>query len=367
MNTKTLLILTDGDFVGGAETNYTFILPILKEHGWRPVFVTSGDKNISEYFSRQQLQVEVFPGFSKYFSFTVNGRVSLVNIFRTWLSLRKNRIVLKGLFKKYQPLVIVSNSMVSHWLLSAVGSGVSCKRIMHLHDIIDTRKVFGLYGRGLNHIASKMDSIIVVSDAVKERLSSSLGYKAVKIYNPMKATGLPSKPLSKPMRIGMFARYTEWKGHWDFLYLAKALSGPEYEFVSYGNTTGNEAYFRRLQAFASSLPNASHIHLNGFCYNVTAEMAKCDLILQLSILPEPFSRIMIESNACRVPVYAYDGGGVQELFRELSLAGLLIPQGDLHAMIDAIKSADKRTFVFPDLREISPDNYFARFEKVLVG
>ena len=362
---KTLLILTDADFVGGAETNYTYILPSLQKNGWNPVFITSGDKNISEYFRRQQLMPTVKPLFRKYFSFSVNGRVSPVNIFRTWRSLVKNRAVLKGLMKEYRPQAIVSNSMVSHWLLSAIKSDAGCKKIMHLHDLVNTKKAFGLYGRGLQRIAAKMDTVIVVSEPVRSQLPVALHNKIVKIYNPVKLSQLPAKTISKPLRIGMFARYTEWKGHRDFLRIAQALAGPEYEFTSYGNIAGNEAYFRQLQELAGALPNHLRIQLNGFSHHINREMATCDIILQLSKLPDPAPRVLIESNACGVPVFAYEGGGVKELFSELGLAGVIVPMGNLSAMIEAIKKADTMSFVFPDLKEITPEKYFTHFEKVL--
>src|SRR5262245_13097699 len=106
---RNLLVLLDADFIGGAETNYKYILPRLKERGWNVIFVSSGDTNIHEYFAQYGLTVSVLPLFRKYFSLSENGKVSFANIFRTWRAMRKNRSILKKLIREYQPPAIVSN------------------------------------------------------------------------------------------------------------------------------------------------------------------------------------------------------------------------------------------------------------------
>ncbi len=364
---KKLLVLTDADFIGGAETNYKLILPQLWKNGWFPIFVTSGSDAIRSYFQRQGMDVSVAPVFEKYHSFSVNNHVSLVNIFRTWLAVLRNRRMLRKLVREHQPAAIVSNSMVSHWLLAFANTGAQTRKVMHLHDIINAKKAFGLYGWGLHRIAKRMDAVISVSDAVRNQFSPELRSRINKIYNPAEASlYIAGHHTDRIIRVGMFARYTPWKGHRDFLEIAKAFPSDNYQFVCFGNYAGNEPYYEELQQLAAALPNARNITLNGFCYNAAAEMSKCDIILQLSVLPDASPKILVESNMCHVPVYGYEGGGVRELFEELSLAGVLVPQGDKEAMVKAISEFGNREFVFPDFSILQPENYFSRFEKMLV-
>lgn len=365
---RKLLVLTDADFVGGAETNYQYIIPQLLKNGWFPIFVSSGGENLKSYFRKQGLEIVVVPAFKKYYSFSVRNRVSLTNIFRTWLNVVRNRQVLRKLISKHKPSAVVSNSMVSHWLLAFANTGTGCRKVMHLHDIVNGRKAFGLYGKGLNWIAGRMDAVIAVSEAVRKQLSPKLQLKVNKIYNPAEATlYIAGRHSGKIMRIGMFARYTPWKGHRDFLEIAKALPSGNYQFICYGNYSGNESYFEELKAIAATMPNAANIQINGFCYNAAAEMSKCDIILQLSLLPDASPKILVESNMCRVPVYGYEGGGVKELFEEFSLAGVLVPSGDKQALVNAIKDFPNREFAFPDFSHLQPANYFTRFEQMLVS
>jgi glycosyltransferase involved in cell wall biosynthesis len=365
---KNILILIDADYVGGAETNYLHIHPQLTKNGWNPVFVTSGSDHLKAYFDKKQIPIEIIPAFQKYSSFSVNGRVSLFNIFRTWIAILKNRQVLKQLISTYHPAAIISNSMVSHWLLSKSKRGPACIKIMHMHDIIDKKKALGIYGKGLNMITRKVDSVIAVSEAVKKQFPVPYQSKIKKIYNPAKASAYQrDKKSGQVIRIGMFARYTPWKGHGDFLSIAEALPSDQYEFVSFGNFVGNEGYYEKLKNVAASLPNAANIHLNGFCYDTGKEMAECDIILQLSVLPDPSPKIMLEANLCKVPVYAYEGGGVKELFQEFSLAGISVPSGDKKGMIAEIRQYHMKTFKFPDLNELNPTDYFLKFSGVLNG
>ena len=368
---KNLLILLDADFVGGAETNYKYLLPILKKEGWNPIFVTNGAKNLKEYFNRQNIQVQILSSFKSYYSLSEKGRFSTRNFFKNLISIDHNRSSLKKIIDEYKPVAIVSNSMISHWLLSGVSSKHPFKKVMHLHDIIERKRVFGLYGIGLDQITKKMDSIIVVSDAVKERLIPKMHKKVTKLYNPVDISLSGKKKnngkVYNSIRVGMFSRYTPWKGHREFLKIAGELTDPIFEFVCYGNVNGNEDYFRELQNLANSLPNNERIHLNKFSPDVEIEMRRCDLILHLSNLPEPCSRILVEASALGIPVYAYDGGGTQEVFKELKIAGVIMTNGDQKRMVEEIKAFTKQSFGFPSLDEISPQNYFSRFEKVLLS
>ena len=68
--------------------------------------------------------------------------------------------------------------------------------------------------------------------------------------------------------------------------------------------------------------------MTGFAPDPLQEMADCAFVLHLSTSPEPFGRVLIEANGCGVPVLAYRGGGVDELFENLGLMGKRFKKGD---------------------------------------
>ena len=254
--------------------------------------------------------------------------------------------------------------MISHWLLALWSNKRSYKAsvvtIMHLQDIVDRTKVYGLYGVGLDWITSKVDKVVTISNSVTNTLSTEFHRKVKKLYNPVVNAGLPTKrDKSEFLRVGMFARYTPWKGHKDLLRIAKYCSDGGIKFRCFGNVSDEEeAYYEELRAEEKAL--GDKITLNRFTPEVIKEMVNCDLILHLSVLPEPFGRILIEANVCKVPVFAYKGGAVEELYKELGLAGKLFENRDWESVAKAISSFDRRDYTFPDLSILNPSIYVDR-------
>ena len=364
---KKLLILFDHDFIGGAEVNYRYILPELPKRKWKVIFLSPGEKNIRNYFEGLGIDATVLPYLKPYTNFCKNGGVSFLNISLSFMALLKNRRIVNAVIKNYHPEVIISNSMISHWLLALLGnSRVVGKKVVHLQDITDRSKAFGMYGLGLDWIASRVNKIITISDSVIYTLSERFHKKVTKLYNPVFDKMPSRKTQDNVLRVGMFARYTPWKGHKDLLKIARCCDGRNIEFVCFGNVLNEEiGYYKELSAQVATTYNISNVTLNRFISDIYVEMVKCDIILHLSKLPEPFGRILIEANACNVPVFAYKGGGVEELFRELQLAGRLFESGGWESVAQAIRVFDGADYKFPDLSELSPSAYVDRFLSVI--
>lgn len=362
MSERNLLILIDSDFVGGAETNYRFILPGLLERGWNPVFLCPDDRNLRSYFESLDLPLATETGMRTYPPFSVDGRVSVFNILKVFAAIRVNRRKVLRLARTLKASAVISNSMVSHLLNATLPAGNGYRRIVHLHDIVDRTKIRGFYGQGLDWITRRVDSIVTISDAVVATLRDEVRSKATKLYNPIGAMPNRTRPPSETVRVGMFARYTSWKGHGHFLDLAERFSDESYEFVSFGNVSEHDhGYFQDLRLRADALSNADRVFLNGFTPDPLHEMANCDVVVHLSLLPEPFGRVLIEANACGVPVLAYTGGGVDELFTALNLQGARVPTGDVDGMETALREF---SWVEPSavkLELLEPDRYVDSF------
>lgn len=378
MSAKNLLILVDGDFVGGAETNYRFILQGLIDRGWEPIFVCPDDRNLRAYFSSLGFEIRTETGMQRYPPFSVDGRVSPLNLLRVFRAVRQNRRRVARLAQTWQARAVISNSMVSHLLNAGLPAQSGFRRVVHLHDIVDRKRAKGLYGFGLNWITRRADAIITISDAVVETIAEDARPKSVKLYNPIGKVPARVRVRDLPLRVGMFARYTPWKGHCDLMRIARACEGLPIEFVSYGNVSENDAaYLDKLKVAAAQIGDGKQVQLNGFAPDPLQEMADCDFVLHLSTSPEPFGRVLIESNACGVPVLAYRGGGVDELFDNLELVGERVENGDTNAVAQhlarAIEQLSKEpsqadSFRRPEkLLELSTDRYAASFLNVCQG
>jgi glycosyltransferase involved in cell wall biosynthesis len=184
-----------------------------------------------------------------------------------------------------------------------------------------------------------------------------------RLYNPVpKDLKNAPKQNSKHLKVGMFARYTPWKGHEDLIRLAKTCRDEPIHFVSYGNVNEkDEPYYDYLQEMAQGLSNLA---LKGFVNDIYREMQSCDAVLHLSKLPESFGRILTEANACGTPVLAYKGGAVEELFENLDLGGQMFEVGDWQKMAESLKNFDHDAFHVPDLEQLYPEKYTYNFIKV---
>ena len=369
--TERILILLDEDFIGVAEINYRYILPEFINRNWNAIFLSSGEENIKNYFGGLGIDVNVVPALKPYKPFSKKGRLSIVNIIVSYITLLKNRKILKTIINHYYPKAIISNSMISHLLLgllrNIVSNGERVLTVMHLQDIVDRSKALGFYGLGLDWIAANVNKIITISDAVSDTLSKRFHKKIIKLYNPV-YNEMPSKVKIQNaiFRVGMFARYIPWKGHKDLIRIANFCNNKNIEFISFGNFSHEEiGYYEELRAQATNLPKSAKVKFNTFIAEVYNEMAKCDLILHLSTLPEPFGRVLIEANACKVPVFAYKGGGAEELYNELGLAGKLFENGDWKSVGRAICDFKATEYKFPDMSKLSPSAYVDRFLSVI--
>ena len=368
---KTVYVLTDHDFVGGAEVNYKDVITAYQKRNIQIIFIAPGTKNIKSFFKKNKINQVFYRSLpSKYHSLrSSKGKISLLNILRNYIAHRKNRKYLLELVSKEKPLAIISNAMLSHILISNISKDIVC--IAHIQDIVDREQLFGIYGRILDYIVNSVDKVITISDAVVNTFLEKYLHKVHKIYNPVLVPDNLTQPKNGVFLVGMFARYVDWKGHEELVKIVKqvrATKNQNIKFVCFGNAYGNESYFEHLQNEIKKYNLTDYIDLNSFTNDVMSEMNKCSIILHLSVQPEPFGRILIEANMLKKPILAYQGGGVVELFNNLNLVGEVVDVYDHQAISKAIVDYQKRNLrelVFPDLDDLHPDKYVQKFINVL--
>lgn len=368
---KTVYVLTDHDFVGGAEVNYKDIIADYQKRNVQITFIAPGTKNIQSFFEKNKLNQFIYKNLpANYLSLrSSSGKISVFNILRNFIAFNKNRKYLLKLISIEKPSAIISNAMLSHILISNIPTRII--RVAHIQDIVDRRKLMGVYGKILDFVVANVDEVITISDAVTNTFSEKYLHKVHKIYNPVLVPDNLTQPKNDIFLVGMFARYVDWKGHYELLKIVKQFKATKIQnikFVCFGNVYGNESYFERLQSEVKKNNITDYIDLNSFTNDVMSEMNKCNIILHLSVQPEPFGRILIEANMLKKPILAYQGGGVVELFNNLNLVGEVVNVYDSQAISKAIVDYQKRNLselVFPDLDELRPDKYVQKFINVL--
>lgn len=150
-------------------------------------------------------------------------------------------------------------------------------------------------------------------------------------------------------RIGLIGRISPWKGQHIFLQAAAQVhrSFPNARFFIVGGALFGEAeYERQVRSLAESLGISSVVTFTGFRGDVPSVLADMDLIVHASTTGEPFGQVIIEGMAAGKPVIATNGGGVPEIVED-GKTGILVPMGDVQAMVEAIR----RVLADPPLAE----------------
>jgi len=113
-----------------------------------------------------------------------------------------------------------------------------------------------------------------------------------------------------------------------------------------GALFGEAEYERQVRSLAESLGISSVVTFTGFRGDVPSVLADMDLIVHASTTGEPFGQVIIEGMAAGKPVIATNGGGVPEIVED-GKTGILVPMGDVQAMVEAIR----RVLADPPLAE----------------
>jgi glycosyltransferase involved in cell wall biosynthesis len=142
-----------------------------------------------------------------------------------------------------------------------------------------------------------------------------------------------------PLRLGIVGRVAPWKGQHVFLSaFAEAFPEESARAVVIGDALfeGDKSYAADLRALAEELGIASRVDFLGFTEEVPAELARLDMLVHSSVVPEPFGQVVVEGMAAGLPVVATDGGGPREIITD-GVDGLLYPAGDQQALAEVLR------------------------------
>jgi len=146
----------------------------------------------------------------------------------------------------------------------------------------------------------------------------------------------PKQPAG-PLRVGMVGRFVPWKGQHVFLEaFAAAFPSADATAVLVGAPLfGEDDYERNLHTLARRLGIAARVEFRGFRSDIPAELARLDIVVHASVIPEPFGQVVTEAMAAGRPVVATDAGGPSLIITH-GVDGLLSPPGDATALALAL-------------------------------
>jgi L-malate glycosyltransferase len=203
-------------------------------------------------------------------------------------------------------------------------------------------KVYGtVWWRILAGLANRViDVQICNSNAVREAAVAGEGVKRERtrvIYNgidlpSMNRVALPPEMASEDPQAVMVANFIPYKGHVHVLQaVARVVQGrPRFRLVLIGDGPERPA----LERLAADLGLGQHIVFAGRRKDA-AELGQGFDFSILGSSEESFPNVVMESMAAAVPVISTRVGGVTELVDD-RVHGLLVPFGDVEAMVEAI-------------------------------
>lgn len=98
---------------------------------------------------------------------------------------------------------------------------------------------------------------------------------------------------------------------------------------------GEDVWEADLHELVGRLGLTDRVTFVGFVADVEGELARLDLLVHASVIPEPFGQVVVEGMAAGMPVVATDAGGPAETITH-GVDGVLVAPGDADALAEAI-------------------------------
>ncbi len=130
-------------------------------------------------------------------------------------------------------------------------------------------------------------------------------------------------------------RLTRWKGQHVLVEALARMTHRDVGVVLVGADQGRPAYSAELSALAQRLGVADRVRMVGHCEDMPAAFSLSDIVVNASIEPEGFGRVVIEAQAMARPVIASDHGGAVETITH-GETGWRVPPRDPQALAAAL-------------------------------
>ncbi|MFC1804929.1 lipopolysaccharide heptosyltransferase II [Candidatus Omnitrophota bacterium] len=304
--------------VGGVETGTLDLAKYLIKAGDKAVVVSAGGTLVKELesFGALHYQLPVH-------------RKSIASMIKTVPHLAE-------VIRKEKIDIVHARSRVPAWI-----AYFACRR----SGAVLITTCHGYYSR---HFFSRVmgwgKRVIVLSNVIGRHMIDDFGVSRERIRLVSRSVDLsrfrfisPDKKDSKEFNVGIVGRITPIKGHQYFIKaMAMVLrSIPRLKVWIVGDAPrSKESYKEQVQVLVRRLGLGHYTEFLGNQRDIPAIMAHLDLLVLATVTHEAFGRVIVEAQACGVPVVATRVGGVVDIIED-GKNGILVPPGDAAAIAEA--------------------------------
>jgi glycosyltransferase involved in cell wall biosynthesis len=228
--------------------------------------------------------------------------------------------------------------LVHTWSLKAALYGTAAARlarlpvVVHLHDRLAEDYLPGPAAGLVRTVVKRLPVAVVATSEATRRTLGDAASAAFVVHPPVEIDPRP-RVASGDFRVGLVGRIARWKGQDVFLraFAAAFPSGGARATLVGAPLFGEESYERELRSLCSELGLDGRVELVGFREDVAAELARLDVLVHASVVPEPFGQVVVEAMAAGVPIVAAAAGGPAEI-EDDGVSGLLYEPGNVQAL-----------------------------------
>jgi len=242
---------------------------------------------------------------------------------------------LRRMLREVRPDLVHTNSLKSgiYGSLAARLAGVPV--VWHVRDRIAEDYLGGPLTRLVRLLLVLLpDAILVNSEATRETIGPARRVVPNVVlddpYRPVGAGTPRSRPKDPPV-VALIGRMAPWKGQHLFLdALEKLPESMGVQGLLLGSALfGEEEYVAGVQERVAS--STADVRISSFSGDVSEALADIDVVVNASVIPEPFGQVVVEAIANGVPVVVPDQGGPAEIVRH-GTSGLAYRAGDADSL-----------------------------------
>lgn len=341
---KNILMATANVNLGaGASWSFIGLVKYVKEAGLNPIVIVRQKGGIYEEINKLGVKVYVIPQMMNRWMRHVNAEVKwrpefvkcdLINLISMYR--------VKGIIKKENIQLVHMNSL-TEYLCGKVATLKGIPIIWHIREFMeeDLCLTFVDNAKALSLI-NKADTIIAISDAVRNKYENLLERKIELVYN-----GIPIEQYywehtileDKIVKIAISGRITESKGHFDLVKAIHILIQQGYKNIECNifGEVHEKLYYEMILKYIEKNNLQKYIFFRGYYKDVSKELRKMDIQCVCSH-KEAFGRVTIEGMLAGLLLVGANTGGTVELIHEKK-TGLLYECRNPECLADVLRYA----------------------------